>query len=98
MRLPSGVIIALDTTIVLATVPAHLRGRVTSLHITTYSAMARVSLALYGALLTVTDLRVLGVASGVVSAVIGIVWWSTQRRDSSVEYLAVGDRLLAPSP
>jgi MFS family permease len=79
MRLASGVIIALDTTILLATVPGHLRGRITSLHMTTYSAMARVSLALFGILLTVTDVQVLGVISGSASAFIGAIWWWTHR-------------------
>ncbi|GIE82574.1 hypothetical protein Aph02nite_85240 [Actinoplanes philippinensis] len=88
MRLSSGVIIALDTTILLATVPARLRGRVTGLHITTYSATARASLALYGVLLTVADARLLGVVSGVVSMAIGLVWWWTQRRDSPRAYLS----------
>ncbi|MEU8658363.1 MFS transporter [Actinoplanes philippinensis] len=88
MRLSSGVIIALDTTILLATVPERLRGRVTGLHITTYSATARASLALYGVLLTVADTRLLGAGSGVVSMAIGLVWWWTQRRDSPRAYLS----------
>ena len=75
MRLASGVIIALDTTILLAAVPAGLRGRVTSLHMTTYSAMARVSLALSGLLLTVIDIRPLGVLAGLCSVLVGLVWW-----------------------
>lgn len=48
MRVASGVIIALDTTILLATVPAHLRGRVTSFHMATYNAVSRISLAISG--------------------------------------------------
>ncbi|WP_028935551.1 MFS transporter [Pseudonocardia spinosispora] len=74
MRLASGVVIALDTTLLLATVPAELRGRVTSLHMTTYAAMARVSLALFGALLTISDPRLLGIGAGVSSLLIGLVW------------------------
>lgn len=89
MRLASGVIIALDTTILLATVPAGLRGRVSSLHMTTYSAMGRVSLALSGVLLTVTDIRPLGVLAGLCSVLIGLVWWGLRDRTAQSRYLAV---------
>jgi len=88
MRLASGLIIALDTTILLAAVPAGLRGRVTSLHMTTYSAMARVSLALSGVLLTVTDIRPLGVVAGLCSVLVGLVWWGLRDRTAQSRYLA----------
>ncbi len=51
MRTASGVIIALDTTILLATAPERLRGRITSLHMTTYGAASRVALAVFAGLL-----------------------------------------------
>ncbi|WP_405489491.1 hypothetical protein [Streptomyces sp. NBC_00096] len=79
MRLASGVVIALDTTILLATVPAAVRGRVSSLHMTTYGAMARVSLALFAALLLVSDVRTVGVCTGAASVALGALWW--HRRD-----------------
>ena len=46
MRTASAVIIALDTTILLSTAPERLRGRITSLHMTTYGAASRVALEL----------------------------------------------------
>jgi len=42
---------------------------VTSLHITIFSAMARVSLALCRALLTVVNVRLLGMASTIIGLV-----------------------------
>ena len=60
MRTASGVIIALDTTILLATVPERLRGRITSLHMTTYGAASRVALAAFAGLLAVTGVRTVG--------------------------------------
>ncbi|MBT2452266.1 MFS transporter [Streptomyces sp. ISL-43] len=85
MRLASGIIIALDTTVLLATVPASVRGRVSSVHMTTYSAMARISLALFGGLLVVSDVRTVGFCTGVASVVLGGIWW--WRRDREAERL-----------
>ncbi|MDD9378519.1 MFS transporter [Streptomyces sp. ZAF1911] len=86
MRLASGVVIALDTTVLLATVPAAVRGRVSSLHMTTYGAMARVSLALFGGLLTVCDVRTVGVCTGAASVVLGILWWRLRDREAQRAY------------
>lgn len=88
MRLASGVIIALDTTVLLATVPAAVRGRVSSLHMTTYGAMARVSLALFAALLTVSDVRTVGVCTGAASVVLGTLWWWRRDREAQRAYPA----------
>lgn len=85
MRLASGVIIALDTPVLLATVPAAVRGRVSSVHMTTYGAMARVSLALFGGLLVVCDVRTVGVCTGAASVLLGVLWW--WRRDREAERL-----------
>lgn len=82
MRLAGGVIIALDTTLLLETVPARLRGRVSSIHMTTYSGMARLSLALFSGLLAVSDVRTVGVCTGVASVVLGAVWWLRRDRDA----------------
>ncbi|MEU1312295.1 MFS transporter [Streptomyces cinnamoneus] len=90
MRLASGVIIALDTTVLLATVPAHLRGRVSSIHMTTYSGMARLSLALFGVLLTVSDVRTVGVCTGAASVVLGALWWWRRDREAERRYAAEG--------
>ncbi|WP_407837510.1 MFS transporter [Streptomyces sp. DSM 116496] len=93
MRLASGVIIALDTTVLLATVPAAVRGRVSSLHMTTYGAMARVSLALFGGLLTVCDVRTVGICTGAASVVLGILWWCLRDREAQRGYpAAVAER------
>ncbi|MFF3212130.1 MFS transporter [Streptomyces sp. NPDC002886] len=88
MRLAGGVIIALDTTVLLATVPAAVRGRVSSLHMTTYGAMARVSLALFGVLLTVCDIRTIGVCTGAASVVLGALWWLRRDREAQRAYPA----------
>ncbi|MFD5142969.1 MFS transporter [Streptomyces sp. NPDC058401] len=88
MRLASGVIIALDTTVLLATVPAAVRGRVSSLHMTTYGAMARVSLALFGGLLAVSDVRTVGVCTGAASVVLGLLWWCLRDRETQRTYPA----------
>jgi hypothetical protein len=85
IRLASGIVIALDTTVLLATVPAAVRGRVSSVHMTTYSAMARVSLAVFGGLLVVSDVRTVGVCTGAASVVLGALWW--WRRDREAERL-----------
>jgi hypothetical protein len=75
MRTASGVIIALDTTILLATVPGRLRGRITSLHMTTYGTASRVALAAFAGLLAVTGVRTVGVISGAASVLVGAAWW-----------------------
>jgi hypothetical protein len=75
MRVASGVIIALDTTILLATVPGHLRGRVTSLHMATYGAVSRISLAMFGGFLTAAGPTLTGVAAGAASVLVGTTWW-----------------------
>ncbi|MEV6479708.1 MFS transporter [Streptomyces sp. NPDC051576] len=85
MRLASGIIIGLDTTLLLATVPASLRGRVSSIHMTTYNGVARLSLAVFGGLLAVTDIRTIGVCTGIASVLLGAVWW--WRRDPEAERL-----------
>ncbi|MEU8708605.1 MFS transporter [Streptomyces sp. NPDC048565] len=94
MRLASGVIIALDTTLLLETVPAGLRGRVSSIHMTTYSGMARLSLALFGGLLAVSDVRTVGVCTGVASVVLGAVWWLRRDRDAERLYTTGGPEKL----
>jgi predicted MFS family arabinose efflux permease len=91
MRLASGVIIALDTTILLDTVPDDLRGRISSLHMTTYNAVARISLAGLGAVLAVTSLSSVGVAAGVASAVFGACWWWWSGRPAAGLYRSAGD-------
>lgn len=75
MRFASGYIIALDTTILLETVPDEVRGRITSLHITTYNGVARISLATLGVVLALASVSAVGIAAGVASAVFGVVWW-----------------------
>jgi hypothetical protein len=75
MRTARGVIIALDTTILLATVPERLRGRITSLHMTTYGAASRVALAAFAGLLAVTGVRTVGVISAAASVLVGAAWW-----------------------
>lgn len=88
MRFASGYIIALDTTILLETVPSEFRGRVTSVHITTYNAMARVSLAALGAALAAVSLVWLGVAAGLISAAIGVAWWILAGRSAGAAYMS----------
>ncbi|WAP54940.1 MFS transporter [Streptomyces sp. S465] len=87
MRLASGVIIALDTTILLETVPDSLRGRVTSLHMTTYNAVSQLSLALISGLLAVVDIQSVGIATGVLSTAVGALWWITTARRAHHTYL-----------
>ncbi|MFD4558416.1 MFS transporter [Streptomyces sp. NPDC058469] len=79
MRLASGFIIALDNTILLATVPPRLRGRVSSLHMTTYNAVDRASLGLLGVVLTAFTVQSVGQVAGLASAVFGLVWWRFSR-------------------
>jgi hypothetical protein len=87
MRLASGFIIALDTTILLETVPAEYRGRVTSIHVTSYNATARLSLAALGAALGWFALTTLGIAAGLLAAATGIVWWLLAGRRSQAAYI-----------
>jgi hypothetical protein len=88
MRTASGVIIALDTTILLATVPARLRGRITSLHMTTYGAASRVALAAFAGLLAVTGVRTVGVVAGAASVIVGAAWWSLNGRRARPLYMS----------
>lgn len=87
MRLASGLIIALDTTILLETVPAELRGRVTSIHVTTYNATARLSLAALGAALGWFTLTALGVTAGLLATATGATWWLLAGRHSQAAYI-----------
>lgn len=86
MRFASGFIIALDTTILLETVPAEFRGRVTAVHVTTYSATARLSLAVLGAALGWATLTALGVTAGLLAAATGIAWWLLAGRRAQAAY------------
>ena len=95
MRLVSGVIIALDTTILLETVPERFRGRVASLHMTTYNALSQLSLAVIGGLLAVVGIAAVGIATGALSAIVGLVWWATTARRAKTAYLAAAT---APLP
>jgi MFS family permease len=82
MRLAGGCIIGLDATILLETVPREYRGRITSVHMATYGAAARLSLAALGAALAVVSLIWLGAAAGLLSALFGVVWWFASGRRS----------------
>jgi hypothetical protein len=93
MRLAGGFIIALDTTILLETVPAEFRGRVTSIHVTTYNATARLSLAVLGAALGWFTLTALGIAAGLLATGTGAAWWLFAGRRSQAAYLEA-----APEP
>lgn len=95
MRAGSGVIIALDTTILLAQVPERLRGRITGVHLTTYSGVGQLSLAVFSALLAATSLRTLGVATGCGSVLAGLAWWLLRDREAHAGYPAA---LGAPAP
>jgi hypothetical protein len=88
MRTASGVIIALDTTILLATVPERLRGRITSLHMTTYGAASRVALAAFAGLLAVTGVRTVGVVAGAASVIVGFAWWALNGRRARPLYMS----------
>lgn len=88
MRTASGVIIALDTTILLATAPERLRGRLTSLHMTTYGAASRVALAAFAGLLAVTGVRTVGVLSGAASVIVGAAWWWLNGRRARPLYMS----------
>jgi len=69
------VIIALDTTLLLATVPDRLHGRVYALHTTTYGTVMRASLAITGALLLSVSPRIVTLGAGGASIVVGAIWW-----------------------
>ncbi len=96
MRTASGVIIALDTTILLSTVPERLRGRITSLHMTTYGAASRVALAVFAGLLAVTGVRTVGVVAGAASAVFGAAWWWLNGRRAGPRYVGATSAADAP--
>jgi MFS family permease len=87
MRTASGVIIALDTTILLATVPERLRGRITSLHMTTYGAASRVAMAAFAGLLAVSGVRTVGVVAGAASVIVGAAWWALNGRRARSLYM-----------
>ncbi|MEU3829936.1 MFS transporter [Streptomyces sp. SID486] len=86
MRAASGVIIALDSTILLSTVPERLRGRITSLHLTTYGGVSRLSLAVFGGILAAVGTRAVGLTTGVASVVVGAAWWFTGGRGAGALY------------
>jgi hypothetical protein len=96
MRTASGVIIALDTTILLATVPERLRGRITSLHMTTYGAASRLALAAFAGLLAVTGVRTVGVVAGAASVIVGAAWWSLNGRRAGPVYMSATSAAGAP--
>lgn len=98
MRLASGFVIALDTSILLDTVPDRLRGRVTSLHLTTYSGVGRLSLAVLAGLLTVVAIPTVGVVTGIASAVFGVVWWLRSGRHTRFAYLSALDETARTDP
>jgi hypothetical protein len=99
MRVASGVIIALDFTILLATVPERLRGRVTSLHMTTYNTVSGISLGAFGGIIAAVGLTAVGVATGVASMLFGGAWWFVDGRHSRDLYADAGDsRAEEPTP
>jgi MFS family permease len=85
MRVASGVIIALDTTLLLATVPDRIHGRICALHAMTYGAVGQVSLAVTGALLLSVSPRVVTLAAGVASITTGVIWWLATARTTLVD-------------
>ena len=86
MRLASGVIIALDTTILLATVPERLHGRITSLHSATYSAVSQLSLGAFGGFLAVAGIMAVGITAGAASVLAGGTWWGLSGRRAAALY------------
>jgi hypothetical protein len=86
MRVASGVIIALDTTILLATVPERLRGRVTSLHGTTYNAVSQLSLGAFGGFLAAAGIMAVGITAGAASVLAGGAWWGLSGRRAPARY------------
>jgi hypothetical protein len=97
MRTASGVIIALDTTILLATVPERLRGRITSLHMTTYGAASKVALAAFAGLLAVTEVRTAGIVAGAASVIVGAAWWALNGRLDRPLYINATSAAEAPN-
>jgi predicted MFS family arabinose efflux permease len=87
MRLASGLVIALDTTILLEGVPTRFHGRIASVHMTTYNAVARISLAALGGVLTVLSVQTVGVIAGFASALFGLAWWWCSGRRARQLYL-----------
>jgi len=85
MRVASGVIIALDTTLLLATVPERLHGRLYAVHSTTYGTVGQVSLAITGILLESASPRTVTVAAGMASIAAGAVWWLAIRGVSGAD-------------
>ncbi len=83
MRVAGGVIIALDTTLLLATVPDRLHGRIYALHTTTYGAVMRASLAITGALLLSVSPRIVTLGAGGASIAVGVIWWLAVGRTSA---------------
>jgi hypothetical protein len=77
------VIIALDTTLLLATVPDRLHGRIYVLHTTTYGAVMRASLAITGALLLSVSPRIVTLGAGGASIAVGVIWWLAVGRTSA---------------
>jgi hypothetical protein len=96
MRTASGVIIALDTTILLATAPERLRGRITSLHMTTYGVASRAALAVFAGLLAETEVRTVGVVAGAASVIVGAAWWSLNGRRARPLYMSATSAADAP--
>jgi hypothetical protein len=88
MRTASGVIIAIDTTILLATVPERLRGRITSLHMTTYGTASKIALAAFAGLLALTGIRTAGIVAGAASVMVGVAWWALNGRRARPLYLS----------
>ena len=86
MRVASGVIIALDTTILLATVPERLHGRITSLHSATYSAVSQLSLGAFGGFLAVAGIMAVGITAGAASVLAGGTWWGLSGRRAAALY------------
>lgn len=86
MRLMGGCVIGLDSTILLATVPEGVRGRVTAVHFTTFSAVGRLSLVAVGVSMALVGLSVVGVVTGLLSAVVGVLWWFTAGRRARTAY------------
>jgi len=80
MRVASGVIIALDTTLLLATVPDKLHGRAYALHTTTYGVVSQASLAVTGIALLAVSAQAVTLGAGLASVVVGALWWLTVRR------------------
>jgi hypothetical protein len=98
MRVASGVIIALDTTILLAAVPQGLRGRVTSLHQTTYGAVSRVSLGAFGGFLAAAGVTAVGVATGAASVLAGAAWWGLNGHRARSLYRQTAPEPARPDP